>query len=439
MTEYKYIFATLFLAASLFGAAAQRPLSVTEEGRDALRGRLIPYPTAAEAAAASLARQRYMQPVEQWRESAGEAGARTFEAEFTVPFSWVERQTFLRIEGAGAPYEVIVNGRFAGYAQNGFAPSEFNVTKLSREDKNKIEIRFADTAPLAAVECFGARTPRLRAMVISQPRIRVRDVLVRTRTGIGTTANVDVGIVVHNQTLNPKRARIYYNLYTPDSVSVAAGYKDVELGMYGVDTVRLAANIDASTLWSDERPTMYRLEIRNRIAGRDAEFFTLPVGFRSEEYSGGEFRINGVARHLRWADVAADVSHERIRELHAGGCNALRFSAGYVTDDTLSLCDSLGVYVSLGAAIDSFSSGESRRRGGNPSNDPAWRETYLDRARMVVETTKRHPSVIVYRPADRSANGICLYDSYLAMRSIAGERPVFYPDGGGEWNDDSKK
>ena len=79
MTEYKYIFATLFLAASLFGAAAQRPLSVTEEGRDALRGRLIPYPTAAEAAAASLARQRYMQPVEQWRESAGEAGARTFE------------------------------------------------------------------------------------------------------------------------------------------------------------------------------------------------------------------------------------------------------------------------------------------------------------------------------------------------------------------------
>ncbi len=296
MTEYKYIFATLFLAASLFGAAAQRPLSVTEEGRDALRGRLIPYPTAAEAAAASLARQRYMQPVEQWRESAGEAGARTFEAEFTVPFSWVERQTFLRIEGAGAPYEVIVNGRFAGYAQNGFAPSEFNVTKLSREDKNKIEIRFADTAPLAAVECFGARTPRLRAMVISQPRIRVRDVLVRTRTGIGTTANVDVGIVVHNQTLNPKRARIYYDLYTPDSVSVAAGYKDVELGMYGVDTVRLAANIDASTLWSDERPTMYRLEIRNRIAGRDAEFFTLPVGFRSEEYSGGEFRINEIGR-----------------------------------------------------------------------------------------------------------------------------------------------
>ena len=159
MTEYKYIFATLFLAASLFGAAAQRPLSVTEEGRDALRGRLIPYPTAAEAAAASLARQRYMQPVEQWRESAGEAGARTFEAEFTVPFSWVERQTFLRIEGAGAPYEVIVNGRFAGYAQNGFAPSEFNVTKLSREDKNKIEIRFADTAPLAAVECFGEANP----------------------------------------------------------------------------------------------------------------------------------------------------------------------------------------------------------------------------------------------------------------------------------------
>lgn len=434
------IMSVLAAAVTVGNIAAQRPLSVTAEGRDALRGRLIPYPTADEAATASMQRQRYMQPLEEWQQSIDDDGATVMSASFTVPFSWIERQTFLRVEGAGVQYEVIINGRTAGYAQNGFAASEYNITKLSHEDKNRVEIRLLDSAPLAAVESFppAAGVP-LRAYVISQPRVRIRDVFSRTRMGVGGRANVDVGIIVHNQTLNAKRARIYYDLYSPDTVRVATGYKDVELGMYGIDTVRFAANIPDSELWRAGSPEMYRLELRNRIAGRDVEFYSLPVGFRSVEYADGEFLINGRPETMRRADVDASVTARRIEELQAEGYNAVRFEAGHVAEELLSLCDSLGMYVFLTAAIDSSSAGESRRVGGNPSNDPAWRATYVDRAEMLVETTKRHPSVVVYSPAQHSANGICLYDSYLAMKMLAGERPVFYTDGGGEWNDDSKK
>lgn len=430
----------LALAAAIGSLSAQRPLSAVAEGRDALRGRLVPYPTAEEAAAASMQRQRYMQPLEQWRSTAAADGATVMAAEFTVPFSWIERQTFLRVEGAGAPYEVAVNGRTVGYAQNGFAASEYNITKFSHEDKNTVEIRLLDRSTLAAVESFAAAADvPLRAYVVSQPRVRVRDIFWRTRIGVGDRANVDVGIIVHNQTLNAKRARIGYELYSPDGVRVANGYKDVELGMYGIDTVRFAANIPDSTLWSAQRPSMYRLELRNRIAGRDVEFYSLPVGFRSEEYADGEFSINGRRETMRWAQADASLSAERIAELRDEGFNALDFAAGHVPEDILSLCDSLGIYVALTAAVDSSAAGESRKMGGNPSNDPAWRETYADRGEMLVETTKRHPCVVLYRPARRSANGICLYESYLAMKKLSGERPVFYTDGGGEWNDDSKK
>lgn len=428
------------LAATVVNISAQRPLSVTSEGRDALRGRLIPYPTAEEAAAASMQRQRYMQPLEQWQQSVADDGATVMSASFTVPFSWIERQTFLRVEGAGAPYEVLVNGRLAGYAQNGFAASEYNITKLSHEDKNRVEIRLLDSSALAPVESFGASAEiPLRAYVISQPRVRIRDVFSRTRMGVGDRANIDVGIIVHNQTLNAKRARISYELYSSDTVRVAIGYKDVELGMYGIDTVRFAANIPDSTLWSAGAPEMYRLELRNRIEGRDAEFYSLPIGFRSVEYADGEFVVNGRPESMRRADVDASVSPQHIEALHDDGFNVIGFDAGHVSEDLLSLCDSLGMYVFLTAAIDSSSAGESRRVGGNPSNDPAWRATYVDRGQMLVETTKRHPSVVVYSPARRSANGICLYDSYLAMKMLSGERPVFYVDGGGEWNDDSRK
>lgn len=439
MTKY-FVLSFLSFAAAVGTLCAQRPLSVTSDGRDALRGRLIPYPTAVEAAAASMCRQRYMQPLEEWRSTTSDDGSTIMATEFTKPFSWIERQVFLRVESVGVPYEVIVNGRTAGYAQNGFAASEYNITKLSRDDKNSVEIRLLDSSPLSAIESFeSADDMPLRAYVISQPRVRVRDVFYRTHMGVGDRANIDVGVIMHNQTLNTKRSRIYYELYSPDSVRVANGYKDVELGMYGIDTVRFAANIPDSTLWSAQHPALYRLELRNRIEGRDAEFYSLPVGFRSQEYSDGEFLINGHREAMRWTDVDASVSRERVAKLHTEGFNALRFAAGYVSEELLSLCDSLGIYVDLTAAVDSSAAGESRRVGGNPSNDPAWRNTYIDRGRMLIETTKRHPCVVIYRPAARSANGICLYDSYLTMKSLSDARPVFYTDGGGEWNDDSRK
>lgn len=439
MTKYFIIYCAALIAA-IGSLSAQRPLSVVSEGRDALRGRFVPYSTAEEAAEASMQRQRYMQPLEEWRISDSEQGATVMATDFTVPFSWIERQIFLRVEGAGAPYEVAVNGRTVGYAQNGFAASEYNITKFSHEDKNSVEIRLLDRSSLAAVESFDAAAEvPLRAYVISQPRVRVRDVFCRTRMGVGGRANVDVGVIMHNQTLNAKRSRISYELYSPDGVRVANGYKDVELGMYGIDTVRFAANIPDSTLWCAQRPSMYRLELRNRIAGRDVEFYSLPVGFRSEVYADGEFVINGRRETMRWADADASVSAERVMELRDEGFNALDFAAGHVSEDILSLCDRLGLYVALTAAVDSSAAGESRKVGGNPSNDPAWRETYVDRGEMLIETTKRHPCVVLYRLASGSANGICLYDSYLAMKKLSGERPVFYTEGGDEWNDDSKK
>jgi beta-galactosidase len=78
----------------------------------------------------------------------------------------------------------------------------------------------------------------------------------------------------------------------------------------------------------------------------------------------------------------------------------------------------------------------SRKRGGNPSNNPSWREEYVERIVQTIHTTKRHSSVVAYFLADDSANGICLYEGYLAAKRVAGDRPVFYLDGGNEWNSD---
>lgn len=395
------------------------------------RTRLVPYATAEAARERSMSKQRYMQPVVEWTESEG-----VLRGEFTYPFSWVERRIFLRMEDARCPYDIYVNGKHAGGSSNGFAAAEFDITKIAREDKNSVEVHLRADDGVQKIECFDHAASQPKVYIISQPRVRVRDVDWRATRGVGEVVNVDFSVVMHNATLGEKSSRLYYELYINDTVRLAAGHRDVVLGMYGVDTMRFGATVTGDALWNATSPTQLSLRLKNRIAGRDVELYDMAVALRELRYEDGVYGINGDVVDVEWYEVSPTTTADELRALHAAGHGALRFTAGGVSDELLTLCDELGVYVALTAPINSSGAGMSRQRGGNPSNDPAWREEYTVRTEQMIHTSKRHASVIAYFLADDSANGVCLYASYLAAKRIAGYRPVFYTDGGREWNSD---
>ena len=412
-------------------------LTVTElsaqssEDRDLHRTRLIPYPTANEAVAHGMAKQRYMQPITEWTSTT----EGVLSGEFTYPFSWVERQIFVRVEGIGVPYEVLVNGKVAGGSTNGHAAAEYNITKISREDKNTLAIRLLDNKGVETIENFVKSTQPV-AYVLSQPRVRVRDIFYRATIGKGGVVNVDFGAIMHNQTLGDKTSRLYYEIFLNDTIRLGAGQRDVSLGMYGVDTMRFGVPVPDSVLWSSDSPTRLSLRLKNRIAGRDVEFYNIPLALRQLRYEEGTFYINEKATPITWTEVSPNATAEDIRGLHDLGHRALRFTAGGVAEETFAECDKLGIYVAVTAPINSSKMGTSRKRGGNPSNNPRWTKEYTERVTQMIYTTLRHPSVVAYFLADDSANGICLYEAYLAAKRISGDRPVFYEDGNGEWNSD---
>ena len=412
-------------------------LTVTElsaqssEDRDLHRTRLIPYPTANEAVAHGMAKQRYMQPITEWTSTT----EGVLSGEFTYPFSWVERQIFVRVEGIGVPYEVLVNGKVAGGSTNGHAAAEYNITKISREDKNTLAIRLLDNKGVETIENFVKSTQPV-AYVLSQPRVRVRDIFYRATIGKGGVVNVDFGAIMHNQTLGDKTSRLYYEIFLNDTIRLGAGQRDVSLGMYGVDTMRFGVPVPDSVLWSSDSPTRLSLRLKNRIAGRDVEFYNVPLALRELSYENGTFYINGKATTMDWAEVSPNATADIVKSLYERGHRAIRFTSGYVADETLTECDKLGIYVAVTAPINSSKMGTSRKRGGNPSNNPLWTKEYTERVTQMIYTTQRHPSVVAYFLADDSANGICLYEAYLAAKRISGDRPVFYEDGNGEWNSD---
>ena len=202
------------------------------------------------------------------------------------------------------------------------------------------------------------------------------------------------------------------------------------------DTLRFLARIPANLLWSAELPTQYTRRLKTQHEGRYMEYIEVPLGFRTVEVQNGQLAVNGTPVTLRTREVPAHASADEIAALRGQGYNTLKLLPGPVSPTLYGTCDTLGMYVIVQAPIDTRRSGESRRKGGNPSNDPEWQPAYLERTENSYHTTKRHPSVVAFALATQSANGINLYESYLNMKRFGDSRPFIYPDAGGEWDSD---
>ena len=404
-------------------------------GCDPHRTRLIPYPSASAAQARGLERQRYMQPITNW----DRPQTTVLRSKYTFPFSWLERQVYLRVEDAYQPYEVYINGKLAGSSRNGFAAAEFNITKLSREDLNDVEIRLLPADEVNKIECFERGNNLPKVFVVSQPRVRVRDISWSAEIGMNGVVNSNFEVVMHNATVGDKVSTLYYELYLNDTIRLGGGRRDVALGRYGVDTMRFGLPVPDSVLWSGSKPQNVRLLLKNRVEGRDVEFYDFPVALLDMRYDEGLFYINNKAEKIEFVDMSPASTVDDVAKAVDRGVRSIRFTAGSVTEEVLDYCDAQGIYVAVTAPINSSSSGNSRKRGGNPSNDPKWREDYVERTLQLYYTTKRHTSVVAYVLADDSANGICLYESYLALKAVVRNRPVFYFDGSREWNSDHLK
>ena len=407
-------------------------------GRELPRGEVIAYPTAQEAAAASAGDTRYFTRLADWTQKDN-----VFSTEFTVPFAWANRQVFFHLGWASADYEVRVNGKTVAYDSDCSTPAEFNLTRHAQEGRNTLEIVVSAPSQVARLESWKSDpAPAIGpAWVMSQPTLRVRDVLTKSWRSSEENDKVmaEIALVVKTESLNPRTSRIHYELLTPAGSNAAIGYKDVTLDMRREDTVRFLARIPDSMLWNPGRPTQYTLRVKTQHEGRYMEYIEVPLGFRTVEVQNGQLAVNGTPVTLRTREIPAQASADEIAALRGQGYNTLKLLPGSVSPTLYDTCDTLGMYVIVQAPIDTRSSGESRRIGGNPSNAPEWLGAYVERTADSYHASKRHPSVIAFSLATQSANGINLYESYLDMKKSGDPRPFIYPDAAGEWNSDKLK
>lgn len=421
------------------------PEAVTS-GKDAPRGEVLCYASAAETLTRSDT-SLYLQPLEgKWKGESfreGKLEGMRYSTRFKVPFAWVDRQLFLRLGALGGAYEVRVNGQQVAYTQDGYTPAEFDVTRHSKEGNNTLEVIAYANSVGRMIENFD--TPSTlhipdRSYIVAQPRVRIRDIVTDTRLE-GGNGLLSLGVILKSHLLNFKEYNVYYELIAPDGRTISSGHRDARFDLRREDTVRFYANLPDIRPWSHEAPNLYTLQLKTQYEGRFQEYVSFEIGFREVHMQEGKLQINGREFPLRAVEYtpAGDSAtlYRELTSLKRQGVNTIKVMHHPQAETLYRACDELGLYLCNQASIDSHLAGNSRKKGGTPSNDPRWRDAYVDRALAMYYTSKNHPSVILFSLADNSANGYNLYESYLALKQVETERPVIYNGVGDEWNSDA--
>lgn len=402
-------------------------------GKEAPRSEVVVYPTEAEATAGERS-SKYLTRLDGWTREGNR-----FSTPFTVPFAWANRQVFFHLSAATADYEVYVNGKRVAYNANSCNPADFNITRHVHEGRNTLEVVVSTPSPFAPLESWREESTQAaigQTWVMSQPTMYIRDFFT-TRTWMSdSTAMAEIAVVVKSGALNPRTSRVYCELLDPSGKQVLFDHKDLTLDMRREDTLRFLASIPKNLLWSDELPTRYTLRLRTQHEGRYGEYIEAKMGFRTLEQRNGMLLLNGEPVTLRTVGVAPYAQPQELASLRELGYNTLRVKAGAEVPGFYETCDELGLLVIAQAPLNTSRSGDSRRKGGNPTNAPEWKSAYIERTTDSYHTAKRHPSVIAFSLAENSSNGTNLYDSYLTIKGLELERPVIYTEAAGEWNSD---
>ncbi|MBQ8863917.1 MAG: hypothetical protein IJ014_04220 [Rikenellaceae bacterium] len=446
----KKLYLLMLAAVCAISASAQNRWYNTPDsvslGNEPSRGDVISYASADDAVRKTYHRSQYLVPVEKFIRRVVSDGQTSFEvyaSDYKLPFAWLDRELLLHIGKVSSAYELWINGTRVGYTHTASTPTEWDITRYSVEGNNTLEIRIT-------TDCISAKLedgrPQRQATVdgevylLAQPKVRVRDVSIRTEMN-GTEGLLSLGVILKSHLLNDKEYRVWYELISPRGEVVAADNRRVTLSMREEDTVTFFRRMPDIMTWSHEQPCLYTLVVKTQHEGRFKEYVSFNIGFRSIAVDNDRaITLNGVPLRIvrkdytpsnDMAQVAADITR-----LLGEGVTMLNVVGAPQNRSFYNLCDSLGMYVCASADINTRHGGESRRRGGNPANDPAMWPHYKERTLALYHSTKNYPCVIMYSLAANPANGYNTYESYLMLKGLETSRPIVL-QGSDEWNNDS--
>ncbi|MET4783156.1 glycoside hydrolase family 2 TIM barrel-domain containing protein [Glaciihabitans sp. UYNi722] len=353
----------------------------------------------------------------------------------------------IRFDGVESAYRVWWNGTPVGIGKGSRLAHEFDVTKLARPGRNVLAVRvhqWSDASYLEDQDQWWLPGIFRDVTLLKLSDDGIDDVWLRTswRDGQGV--------------IDPE-------LRAPDSafpVRLSIEEIDIDVLWRSPEDVLPLAIGDIAP-WSAESPRLYNARVASR-----GEIVSMRLGFRTVEIRGDQLLVNGqrlvihgMNRHEAHPDRGRVFNEEHARadlaRMKRFNVNAIRTSHYPPHPRLLDLADELGFWVMLECDLETHGfepagvpGGERRQEfdrlsrlvdrdgahaapghsawAGNPSDDPEWRDAYLDRIRRTVERDKNHPSVVIWSLGNESGTGANLAAMAAWVHDRDPDRPLHY-------------
>lgn len=370
------------------------------------------------------------------------------------------KRIILSFEGVEQAFYVWVNGEFAGYAEDSFTVSDFDITPYVKEKDNllAVEVHKRSTAAFLEDQDFFRFFGIFRDVnLYGIPAVHIEDLWIRPiyhpEDG---KAEIELDIRL-SQKKKEKNIRGKIKVSLKDN---AAETKTVLLDeTENLDDPAIQTNLPVEgsvnnvlhfryelkktvNAWSNTDPYLYELliEVQNE-KDETVEVVPYPIGFRKIELKDGKMLlngkrliINGVNRHewnarsgrcITEADEKWDI--ECIRRNHINAVRTCHYP------DHISWyyrCDRAGIYLMAETNLETHGSwqkmGATEPSWNVPGNIECWRACTLDRAVSNFETFKNHTSVLFWSLGNESYAGNVLREMNQYYKEKDPDRLVHY-------------
>ncbi len=313
------------------------------------------------------------------------------------------KDVMLTFEGVDSCFYLFINKSFVGYSQVSHGLSEFNISNYLKNGENELLVlvlKWCDGSYLEDQDMYRLSGIFREVYLLYRDKERLEDIFVKTKLNSGLSV-----CELSAEIKTSAQLAVSYKLLSEEGEELLSGSSSIT----GKGSLSIG-KLTLPHLWSAELPYLYSL-----IISAGQEVVNIPVGIRKIEVLEGVVYINGKKVKLLGAnrhDSHPTLGHYTPIEhaerdlliMKAHNMNAVRTSH-YPSDPRFyEICDTLGMYVIDEADCECHGMGNQLFDRGITC-DPEWEAAYLDRAVLLLERDKNHPSVIMWSVGNESGAG----------------------------------
>ena len=354
-------------------------------------------------------------------------GIGCYQRSFTVPLTWKDKNITLHFGGVSSAYKLWINGKFTGYAEDSFLPSEFNITPYLQDGENIISvwvIRWSDGSFLEDQDQWRLSGIHREVYLHAEPKLRIADFFCQTKLDkqyqdavLSIRPRIE-NLTGHEMSGYILKAQLYDDNNQPVlnkqlEKNVDEIINEIHPRLDRVKFGLMETAIANPKKWSTEEPHLYKLVLSlEDSVGNILELKTCKLGFRSIEFrkSDSKLLINGKLTYLYGVNrpdhhstkgkaLSREDILQDVKTIKQFNFNCIRLSHYPCDPYLLDLCDAFGIMVIDEANL------ETHGLGGKLSHDAMWTGAYLERISRMTLRDKNHPSIIFWSLGNEAGSG----------------------------------